>query len=179
MPTMESTSFFCFIWLSVCSTHRWLQEEYQFMWNFPKFSHISAVVMVMLPFKQTSQPSPKLIIVAPGVNAINGGHESLFYHMNSSTSPKDEHISIRNIRAWVNSFQNLVISQRQWWCCCHASKPHNPLQSSSLLPQVSMLTMEGVWCYFFTSCDSALKHDHRGDIRSCEIFLNLVISHQQ
>ena len=56
-----------------------------------QFSHISAVVMVLLAFKQTSEPSPKLIIVVPGVNANNGGrvvlllHQVAIQHSNTTT----------------------------------------------------------------------------------------------
>ena len=48
--------------------------------KFKEFSHNSAAIMVLLPYKQASQPSPKLIIVASGINANHEGHEILLIH---------------------------------------------------------------------------------------------------
>ena len=93
------------------TTHRWLQEGYQFMWNFPSFSCISAAIMLLLSYKQASQFSSMLIIVAPGVNANNWGHGMYFFHMVSSTALKDD--SRKNMKSACENFQNSVLSQRQ------------------------------------------------------------------
>ena len=59
----------------------------------PTLSHILATIMVLLLlFKQASQPSPKLIIVAPGTNANNGEHEMILIQLDATPAPKDEPI---------------------------------------------------------------------------------------
>ena len=62
--------------------------------------------MVLLPFKQTSQLSPKLIIVAQGVNTNNGWYEILLLHFVANSALKNNRRG--NIRSCEN-FQNLVI----------------------------------------------------------------------
>ena len=53
--------------------------------------------MVLLSYKQASQPSPKLIIVASGINANNGGHEILLIHQVANSAHKHDHR--KNIRS--------------------------------------------------------------------------------
>ena len=65
--------------------------------------------MVMMPCRHASEPSPKPIIVAPGVNANNGGHEMLLIHIVVSVAPIDGR---RGDITSCENFHNLDISQK-------------------------------------------------------------------
>src|SRR5210317_1847238 len=97
--------------------------------------------MVLLPDKQASEPSPKLIIVATDTHGNNGGHEIAMLHLLADPWPSD------GPTGWVRPDENGPIWSVSWhcnWCHCLPRKPQNPLQSSSLLPQTPMATMEGM-----------------------------------
>src|SRR5210317_510700 len=98
--------------------------------------------MVLLPAKQASEPSPKLIIVATHTHGNNGGHGIAMLHLVADPGPSDGPTgcggeSCQNGPKWKVSLQCK-------WCCCLPSKPQNPLQSLSLLPGIFMATMDSM-----------------------------------
>ena len=63
-------------------------------------------MMVLLSYKQASQSSPKLIIVAPSDNANKEGYDILLIHQVANSALKNNHR--KNIRSCKN-FNKLVI----------------------------------------------------------------------
>ena len=57
--------------------------------------------MLLLPFKQASQPPTRLIIVAPGINANKGGHEMLLLHKVANPAPQN------NLSGNITSCENV------------------------------------------------------------------------
>src|SRR6056300_671084 len=97
--------------------------------------------MVLLPAKQASEPSPKLIIVATHTHGKNGGHGIAMLHLVADQDSSD------GPTGCAGSCENGPNSTMSWqckWCCCLPSKLQNPLQSSSLLLHIPMATMEGM-----------------------------------